>query len=118
MSSAVIREMKYYSDEKMRSLREAFEKEVLAWPRVARKEMMGCLVYFRGRKIFAFLVTEGIVLMKLSPADRDAVAKRPGAKPFEMAGQASSKMVQLPLGKVSDLRPLLPYIRTSYDAAT
>ena len=111
-----IRELKFYSDAKMRTFRKALEGDVLAWPGVARKEMMGCLVYFRGKRFFAFLVTGGLVITKLPDADRAALAKRRGAKPFVMSGRTSSKWVQLPVAKPADLQPLLPYLRTSYDA--
>lgn len=111
-----IRDMKFYSETKMRPLREAFEREVLAWPNVARKGMMGCLVYFRGRRFFAFLVNGGLVITKLSGADLDAFAKRPGAKPFEMSGRIT-KMIQVPLNMPADLRPLIPFLRTAYEAS-
>jgi len=112
-----IRELKFYSDAKMRTFRKAFEGDVLAWPGVARKEMMGCLVYFRGKRFFAFLITGGLVITKLPDADRAALAKRPGAKPFEMSGRTSSTWVQLPVAKPADVKPLLPHVRTSYDAS-
>jgi len=109
--------LKFYDDGKMKTVREALEATVLAWPGVARKEMMGCLVYFRGKKFFAFLVTGGLVITKLPDADRAALAKRPGAKPFEMSGRTSSTWVQLPVAKPADVKPLLPHVRTSYDAS-
>ncbi len=109
---------KYYDETRMRGCREALEATVLAWPGVAPKDMMGCKVYFRGRKFFAFLVTDGIVMGgKLSEGDRATLAKRPGAKPFEMAGKASSNWVLIPLRSPADLRPLLPYVRRSYEAS-
>jgi hypothetical protein len=110
-------ELKFYRDATMRASREALEATVLAWPGVARKEMMGCLVYFRGKRFFAFLVTGGLVITKLPGADRAVLAKRRGAKPFAMSGRMSSKWVQLPLAKPADLKPLLPYVKKSYKAS-
>src|SRR3989304_6911068 len=101
----------------MAGTRERLEADVLAWPDVTAKGMMGCLVYFRGKKFFAFLVTGGLVITKLPDADRAALAKRPGARPFEMSGRTSSKWVQLPVTKPADVKPLVSYVRTSYDAA-
>ena len=72
-------ELKFYRDATMRASREALEATVLGWPGVARKEMIGCLVYFRGKRFFAFLVTGGLVITKLPDADRAALAKRRGA---------------------------------------
>ena len=110
-------ELKFYRDATMRASREALEATILAWPGVARKGMMGCLVYFRGKRFFAFLVTGGLVITKLPDADRAALAKRRGAKPFAMSGRTSSKWVQLPAAKPADLRPLMPFIRKSYQAS-
>ncbi len=113
----VIDPLKFYRDATMRGVRESLEATVLAWPDVARKEMMGCLCYFRGKKFFAFLVTGGLVITKLPEADRAALAKRPGAKPFTMSGRTSTKWVVLPAAKPADVKALLPHVRTSYDAA-
>jgi len=109
--------LKFYDDTSMGGIRERLEADVLAWPGVAAKEMMGCLVYFRGKKFFAFLVTGGLVITKLPDGERAALTKWPGAKPFEMSGRTSSKWVQLPLKTPADLRPLLPYVRKSYEAS-
>src|SRR3972149_7544652 len=91
MRRPAIRELKFDRDAKMRTFRKAFEGDVLAWPGVAPKEMMGCLVYFRGKRFFAFLVTGGLVITKLGDADRATLARRPGAMPFAMSGRAASK---------------------------
>ncbi len=110
--------MKYYDEERMRGVREAFEAEVSKWPGVRPKEMMGCLCYFRGKKLFAFLVTNAVVITKLTEEERLKLAERPGAKPFEMSGRTASRWIQLPLKKPEDLRPLVPYIRKSYEASS
>ncbi len=109
--------MKFYDEATMRAVREALEASVLTWPGVARKEMMGCLVYFRGKKFFAFLVTGGLVITKLPDADRAALGKRPGAKPFTMSGRTSTKWVQLPVPRPGDVKALLPHVRASYEAS-
>src|SRR3972149_645695 len=77
--SDVMGDLKFDRDATMRASREALEATILAWPGVARKGMMGCLVYFRGKRFFAFLVTGGLVITKLPDADRAALAKRRGA---------------------------------------
>lgn len=101
----------------MRRVREAFEAKVLLWPGVTRKEMMGCLVYFRGRKFFAFLVTNGLVVTKLTEADRAKLAGSATTKPFRMAGRTSSNWIQVDVRNPSDVTPVLTYVRRSYDAA-
>ena len=54
--------MKYFDKEKMGQIRDELEKEILHWPRVSSREMMGCLCYLHGKKMIAFLVTDGIVI--------------------------------------------------------
>ena len=63
--------MKYYDEEKMRDIQKAFDAEVLKWKQVTSKPTMGCQCYFRERKFICFLVTNGIVLMKLSDKNQD-----------------------------------------------
>ena len=109
--------MKYYNESQMRGVRETLEANILKWPGVARKEMMGCLCYFRGRKFFAFLVTNGIVVTKLTKDDRSKLSEQMDSKPFEMAGKTSSKWIQVTVRKPGDLQPVLPYVRKSYEAA-
>ena len=108
--------MKYYDEEKTGKVREALEKEVLGWPGVTRKEMMGCLCYFSGRKFFAFLVTGAIVLTKLSEDDRTKLSGHVSTKPFEMSGRTSKTWVRVELRKQGALQPVLAYVRKSYEA--
>ena len=110
--------MKYYDEEQMGGVRETLEEEIMKWPGVASKQMMGCLCYFRGKKFFAFLVTNGIVITKLAKEDRSKLSKRIDSRPFELAGRTASTWIQLTLEKPVDLKPLLPYIRKSYEAAS
>src|SRR2546427_9936654 len=68
--------MKYYDEEKMVEIRKMFETEVLAWKGVSSRPMMGCLCYFYNRKFIGFLVTDGIVLMKLSEKDQTSLKEK------------------------------------------
>src|SRR3990170_1858915 len=111
------RELKFYSEARMRPVRTALEAVVGSWPGVAAKGMMGCLVYFRWKRFFAFLVTGGIVITKLPEADRVALAKRPGAKPFAWSGGGGAKGTQARVRTPADLKSLLPYVRKSYEAS-
>src|SRR5207245_10469490 len=79
--------MKYYDEEKMVEIRKMFETEVLAWKGVSSRPMMGCVCYFYNRKFIGFLVTAGIVLMKLSEKDKTSRKERFGGNRFEMAVQ-------------------------------
>ena len=109
--------MKYYDENRMSEVRKALETKVMKWPGVASREMMGCLCYFRGSRFFAFLITDGIVITKLSEADRSRLTDLFKSKPFEMAGRGSKSWVQVRLTRAGEVSPLVPYIRTSYEAA-
>lgn len=110
--------MKYYDEDKMREIREALEKEIMRWPRVTAKQMMGCLCYFRGRKFFAFLVTKGIVITKLSQNGRATLLEQMHGKAFEMAGRTAKTWIRVPLKKREDLQLILPFVKKSYEAAS
>ena len=110
--------VKFYDEKRMERIREAFEDEIEGWQGVASKEMMGCLCYFRGKKFFAFLVTDGVVLTKLTEHERGELAGAVASKPFTMAGKTVSTWAQIKVTRPSDLRPLLPYLRRSFDAAS
>src|SRR2546430_16557754 len=103
--------MKYFDELKMADIQKAFDSEVLEWKGVTSKPMMGCQCYFHGRKFICFLVTDGIVLMKLSDKDQDALKTRLGGKPFEMAGQ-TGRLWAPPLKERKDLNKGRPF-RTS-----
>ncbi len=79
---------------------------------------MGCLCYFRGKRFFAFLVTNGIVITKLSEEDRTELSKRPNTEPFKMAGKTAKSWIRIALTHPNDLRPILPHVRKSYLAAS
>lgn len=109
--------MKYYDEEKMAEIRRAFDREVLRWKGVSSRPMMGCLCYFYNRKFISFLVTDGIVLMKLSEEDQEELKRKFGGKPFEMAGQTARLWVT-PLKSVRDLKPVMPFVRKRYAEAS
>jgi hypothetical protein len=112
--------MKFYDEQRMQAIREALEATILRWPGVTSKPMMGCLVYFRGSRFFAFLVTGAIVITKLSGADRARLAKVAKVTDFEMTGTGSKRAVAWPRVAVTqpgDVRALLPFVRQSYAAA-
>jgi len=62
--------MQYYNEAKMHNLRLKIEKEILSWPNVTTKKMYGCPCYKNKEKLFAFLVTDGVVLTKVSEQDK------------------------------------------------
>ncbi len=106
--------MKYYDEKKMAEIQEAFDAEVLSWKGVSSRPMMGCLCYFYNRKFIGFLVTNGIVVMKLSEKDLASLKEKFGGKPFEMAGQTGRLWVT-PLKQPKDVKSVMPFVRKRYD---
>jgi len=106
--------MKYFDKLRMADIQKAFDSEVLEWKAVTSKPMMGCQCYFRGRKFICFLVTDGIVLMKLSDKDHEVMKTRFGGKPFEMARQTGRLWVT-PLKTSKDLKQIMPFVKKRYE---
>src|SRR5438094_9587545 len=104
--------MKYFDELKMADIQKAFDSEVLEWKGVTSKPMMGCQCYFRGRKFICFLVTDGIVLMKLSDKDQDALKTMFGGRPFDMAGKTGRLWVKT-LKARRDLKLRMPFVQKS-----
>ena len=54
----------------MKDLRLVFEEKVLKWEQIDTKKMFGCPCYQDNGKLFAFVVTEGIVLTQLGEENK------------------------------------------------
>jgi hypothetical protein len=109
--------MKFFDEAKMADIQRTFDSEVLKWKEVVSRPMMGCLCYFRKRKFICFLVTDGIVLMKLSDRDQTMLKDKFGGKPFEMAGQ-TGRMWITPLKSTKDVKLVMPFVRKRYEEAS
>jgi hypothetical protein len=106
--------LKYFDEEKMVETRKAFEAEVLTWKGVSSRSMMACLCYFYNRKFIGFLVTNGIVVMKLSEKDQTIIKEKFGGKPFEIAGQ-KGKLWVTPLNGPRDVKSVMPFVKRRYE---
>lgn len=109
--------MKYYDETVMSDYREALEALVGAWPGVTLKRMFGCPCYKANERLFAFLVTGGLVLTRLARTEKDAALKRFKGKPFRAGAKSVPGWPQLPLAGPADLKRYRPLLRKSYDAA-
>src|SRR2546422_4423716 len=98
--------MKYFDETKMAAIRKTLDAEVMKWPGVVSKGMMGCLCYFRRGKFFAVLVNDGIAVTRLDVEDRAKLSKVKGAKPFEIGGRGSSHWSQQTPQKPRGAQPL------------
>ena len=108
--------MKWYIEEETKELRESFEKDVLKWPKVTSKKMFGCPCYLANGKMFAGLVTKGIVITKLSILEREELSKIQETKPFVTGGRTIKKWVRVNLDP-TDLKKIMPYVKKSYEQA-
>ncbi len=106
--------MQYYNEEKMKTFRLKIEKEILSWPHVTTKKMYGCPCYKYNEKLFAFLVTDGVVLTKASEQDKMKLLKEFTIKPFQAATRTMKGWPQIPVDGTSDLKKIIPFIKNSY----
>jgi hypothetical protein len=106
--------MQYYKEEKMHDLRLRIEKEVLSWPGVTARKMYGCPCYKNKEKLFAFLVTDGVVLTKLNQQDAVKLSKEFAVKPFQAGRRTMNKWPQVSVQAASDVQKILPFIKSSY----
>jgi hypothetical protein len=110
--------MHYYNEEKMKNLRVRLETEILCWPNVTTKKMYGCPCYKYNEKLFAFLVTDGVVLTKTSELDKIKLSKEFIIKPFQAATKTMKGWPQIPLDETSDLKKIIAFIKKSYNQST
>ena len=107
--------MRYFDKEKMGRIGDEQEKEILKWPAVSGREMMGCLCYLHGKKMIGFLVTDGIVISKLSEQDQTDLSKVSKRVSFKMSGKTIWKPVW-ELKTRDNLLTILPFLKKSYQA--
>ena len=109
--------MKYYSEDATRALRLQFEEKVLRWPKVSARRMFGCPCYQADGTLFAFLVTNGIVITQLAQADRESLSRQYHATPFRSGRKVVQKWMRLPIEEMGDLDRVMRFVRKSYESA-
>lgn len=107
--------MQYYNEEKMKNVRVKLEKEVLSWPDVITRKMYGCPCYKHNDKLFAFLVTDGVVLTKASDQVKMRLSKEFTVKPFQAATRTMKGWPQISLDETSDLKKVISFMKESYN---
>jgi hypothetical protein len=107
--------MQYYVEEKGKALREAFEAKVLHWPMVSSRLMFGCPAYLADGKLFAFLVTDGVVITQVRKRDREALSERFTTEAFKAGEREIVRWVQVTLEEVSHLDHVMRMVKKSYD---
>ncbi len=109
--------MAFYDETKMESLRLIFEKEILSWKGITQKKMFSCPCVKVDGKLFAFLITNGIVLTKLTDDQKQKAIKKFQAGPFKSQNRTMKKWVEIPYKNTIDFVSILPYIHLSYENA-
>jgi len=109
--------MRYYSENRMKETRSAFEEKVLRWPRVRSKNMFGCPSYQANGNLFAFLVTNGIVITELSQANREKLSSKHQTNSFQAGKRIVKGWIEVTVTKKTDLREIVSFVRESYRSA-
>ena len=108
--------MKWYIEEETKELREAFEKEILKLPQVDYKKMFGCPCYLANGKMFAGMVTKGIVITKLTSLETEELKKLREIKPFVAGDKIIRSWVTVEIDP-KDIKEIMPYVKKSYNRA-
>ncbi len=109
--------MKYYSEEASKAFRVKFEEEVLGWPQVSAKKMFGCPCYQANGKLFAFLVTNGVVITRLDQKDRETLSRQHQTTPFRGGRRVVQNWHRLSIENKNGLNAVMSFVRKSYQSA-
>jgi hypothetical protein len=109
--------MKHYHEEQAKEMKRLLEQEILHWPQVSSKKMFGCPGYQAGDKLFAFLVTDGVVLTQLDEAERESLFRQYPSTFFQAGEKIIRSWARVFIDEERELKQLLPYLRRSYETA-
>ena len=109
--------MNYYSEEDMKEIRLAFEREVLAWSQVSTKKMFGCPCYKVNDSLFAFLVTKGVVLTHLGQSEKERLSRERASAFFSTGKKQIKNWPQISVSSVEELKAVMPHVKKSYEQA-
>lgn len=109
--------MEYYVENETRALREAFEKHVLYWPQVTTRRMFGCPAYLADGRLFAFLVTGGVVITQLRLKDKQMLAEENQTEPFKAGERVIERWTTVFVPEPKALGRVMAFVRTSYQTA-
>ena len=77
--------------------------------------MYGGPCYKYKEKLFAFFVTDGVVLTKATEEDKINLSKEFKIKPFQAAIRIMKGWPQIPLYETSNLEKIITFIKNSYN---
>ncbi|MGZ7112269.1 MAG: hypothetical protein ACXVIU_13345 [Halobacteriota archaeon] len=99
----------------MHDLRLEIEKKILTWPSVTTRKMYGCPCYENKLSLFAFLVTDGVVITKASELDKKTLSEEFDATPFQAGKRTMKNWPQIRLDETTYLERVIPFIKNSYN---
>ncbi|HOU12958.1 MAG TPA: hypothetical protein PKZ84_07550 [Anaerolineae bacterium] len=109
--------MQYYSEEEAWELRAVFEKEVLTWPEVTLRRMFGCPAYVADGRLFAFLVTDGVVITQLRRKEIQTLAQDNQIEPFKAGERVIERWTKVTVVAPQTIGRIMAYVRKSYQTA-
>ena len=109
--------MPYYVEDDARALRQAFEKEVLLWPQVTTRRMFGCPAYVADGRLFAFLVTEGVVITQLRRKEIQTLGEDNAIEPFKAGERVIERWTKVFVADPAAIGRIMSFVRKSYQAA-
>lgn len=109
--------MKYYDERETADIRALFEKEVMGWSRVSQRSMFGCPTYLADGKLFAFLVTNGIVITQIRLRDREAISEVFETAPFKIGEREIERWLVVTISQPEKIKRLMRLVRKSYHFA-
>jgi hypothetical protein len=109
--------MKFYDESESAEMRDIFEKEVMGWSRVSKRTMFGCPTYLADGKLFAFLVTNGVVITQIRLRDREEISEIFETEPFTVGEREITRWLKVTIGQPEKTKRIMRLIRKSYQFA-
>ncbi len=107
--------MIYYAESDADDLRREFERQVTDWPGVTSRRMFGCPAYLVDGKLFAFLVTGGIVITQIRKRDREELEKLYTTEVFKAGEREIGRWLQVHVDDLERMERVMLMVRKSYE---
>jgi TfoX N-terminal domain len=88
-----------------------------AEPDVTEMEMFGGLAFLIGGNMSVGASGQGGLMVRVDPADTDALVRRPHSRPFEMRGRAMKGWLRVDAEGLRTRRQLEPWVRRGVEYA-
>ena len=79
--------------------------------------MFGCPTYLADGKIFAFLITDGLVITQIRLRDREKIGEDFETEPFKVGEREITRWLQITIEKPVKIKRLMRLVRKSYQFA-